>query len=139
MKRRLLLFGYPLAEILTAMAVAAQIGWTWTLVLLAIGIPIGWSITKRAGARILSEMQQTLTRGTLPPQGLSVLAGLLITIPGFLTDILGGVLLIPGVQRSVSTRWRLPGTGTVVQGVVIVHEESGGGPAEAEPPPLGSS
>lgn len=139
MKRRLLVFGYPLAEILTAMGVASLIGWTWTIVLLAVGIPIGWTITKRAGARVLTQMQESLTQGTMPAQGLSVLAGLLITIPGFLTDALGALLLIPPVQGWVRTRWRLPGEGTVIQGVIIVKEKNGGDPAGAEPPPLGSS
>ena len=38
------------------------------------------------------------------PNAVKLLAGILLIIPGFVTDCLGGLLLIPGVRRRLEAR-----------------------------------
>ena len=149
MRTRALILGYPLIELITAYAVAQAIGWGWTLVLLLVGLPIGFAIMRNAGAAAMVDMQQAAAAGTPVDQGrhgATMLGGLLIAIPGFWTDLIGLILIIPITQRPLRARaaaWldarmgtlRMPGLydarafrqpgfgGDVVQGTVIRVED----------------
>lgn len=124
MKIRYLLLAYPFVEVVAAIGVAQLIGWVWTAVLLAVGIPIGVTIVRVQARLAMVDVTDVVRRGQLPGIAVAggVIAGLLITIPGFVTDVLGGVLLIPAVRRMI---WRDRGiqgsrsAGTVIQGVVV--------------------
>lgn len=139
-KRRLVVFGYPLLEIITIVGVAQFIGWGWTILVLIAGIPIGFAIMSRAGRSAFSSMRDASRAGRLPDgtagtHALAFLAGALIAIPGLWTDLAGALLLVPAVQRRVSRRYgprvtaftttaggmRPPsfGTSDVIQGTVI--------------------
>jgi UPF0716 protein FxsA len=126
MKARWLVLAYPLVEIMAAFAVAQRIGWSWTIVLLLLGIPLGWMLTKRAGRQALVTATHVLRLGDMPAmRDLGALpAGLLIMVPGFVTDILGSMLLIPQVRKLL---WgnRIPApTGDVITGQIITrHDE----------------
>lgn len=143
-KRRLVVFGYPLLEILTIVGVAQLIGWGWTLLILIAGIPIGFAVMSRAGRSAFSSMREASRAGRLPDgtagaHALAFLAGALIAIPGLWTDLAGGLLLVPAVQRRVSRRYgprvtaftstaggmRPPsfGTSDVIRGTVINVED----------------
>ena len=69
MRTRALILGYPLIELITAYAVAQAIGWGWTLVLLLVGLPIGFAIMRNAGAAAMVDMQQAAAAGTPVDQG----------------------------------------------------------------------
>lgn len=148
---RALALGYPLVELVTAYLVAQWIGWGWTLLLLIIGMPIGIAIMRNTGTSAMADLQRSATTGEPIDQGrhaLTLLASLLITVPGFWTDLLGLLLLVPPVQhlmRRSAGAWmtarmgtlRMPGvydprgfTGDVVQGTVITVED-----LRDEPPP----
>ena len=91
-RSRLLLFGYPLLEVLTAYAVGVWIGWGWMLLLLLVGIPIGFAIMRNAGDAAMVDLQRAAQSGQEPDagrHGLAFLGGLLIMIPGFWTDLAG--------------------------------------------------
>lgn len=121
MKLRILLVAYPLAEIFAAYGVASVIGWPWTIAMLIAGIPIGWMITKRAGQGALREMTVLLRSGDVPTMrdlGL-VPAGLLIMVPGFVTDLIGAVLCVPQVRRAMWGRRMPRSAGLIIQGQVI--------------------
>ena len=145
-KARLVVFGYPLAEILLLWGIASVIGWGWALVGLFIGIPIGIALMRNAGASASAVMQVANSDPdkAVAKAGASVgqfFAGLLFVIPGYLTDIVGAALLIPGVRSVVGRRltrslgrqsWmtRMPGFpesgfpdgGDIIQGTVIVED-----------------
>ena len=109
MRWRFIFFGYPLLEILAAWAVAQLLGWGWTLLLLIAGIPIGVYVLRRAGSAAFTSVRQAANSGGLPPgeagsHSLTFIAGLLITIPGFCTDLLGLVLLIPPIKERLRRR-----------------------------------
>lgn len=98
LRRRLLVFGYPLAEILVFWGVATLIGWGWALLLLVLGVPAGWALVRNAGAEA--------ARGRGDRALVIGVSGVLLMIPGFLTDLVGLVLLLPPVHRALGTRLR---------------------------------
>ena len=109
MRWRLVFFGYPLLEIIAAWAVAQLLGWGWTLLLLIAGIPIGVYVMRRAGSAAFTSVRQAANSGGLPPgeagsHSLTFIAGLLITIPGFCTELLGLVLLVPPIKERLRRR-----------------------------------
>ena len=106
---RIAVFGYPLAELLAAMLVASWVGWGWTLLLVVAGIPAGMAVMRNAGQASFEAMRVAARTGTLPADSggshaLQFFAGLLIAVPGFLTDIVGLLLLLPPVQRVIGRR-----------------------------------
>lgn len=139
---RLLVFGYPLAELVVIWLMAMWIGWGWTLLLLVLGIPLGIGIMRNAGASALREAQEAIAQGRSmrPGPAVAFLGGLLVAIPGFLTDIVGLALVLPVTRRlaiSMGGGWlaaravalRVPGMrtpGDVIPGTVIRPEEPPG-------------
>lgn len=94
----------PLIEIGLFIAVGAQIGVLATLGLIVLSALLGASILRGQQAQAQSMMQGGLrvAPGTFLAQGaFRVLAGLLLLLPGFLTDALGLLLLIPPLQRMI--------------------------------------
>lgn len=150
---RLIVFGYPLAEILVLWGIASLIGWGWALLGLLAGIPIGLALMRNAGASAAATMQadpqraRELASATVGQFG----AGVLFVIPGYLTDLVGAALLLPGVRSAVG-RWmsrrfnqqawysRFPGSGEVIRGTVVIEDLRDEDPddgASGEPPQLG--
>jgi UPF0716 protein FxsA len=152
-RTRLLVFGYPLIEIATAYLVALWIGWGWMLLLLLIGFPVGFAIMRNAGdAAFRDAVQQPTPTAPSGRHAVTFLAGLLILIPGFWTDVLGLLLLLPPVQALVRRRgsaWidarttmvRMPGVrypgGDVIQGTVIHRDEPGSDEPPSDLPRIG--
>ncbi len=153
-RSRLLMFGYPLLEVATAYAVGMWLGWGWMLLLLLAGIPVGFAVMRNAGDAAMVDLQRAAQTGEEPDagkHGLAFLGGLLIMIPGFWTDLVGLLLVLPPTQRLLRARsraWlssrvmtvRMPGVhypgGDVIQGTVI-HTEPSRGPepgAQHDPP-----
>jgi UPF0716 protein FxsA len=67
---------------------------------------LGASLTRREGLKTWWRFQEKLTTGAFPNEelldGLTILvAGALLLTPGFLTDAIGFILLIPGSRRVV--------------------------------------
>lgn len=90
----------PIIEIYLIVQVDAAIGGWETLGLLILDSVIGAWLVRREGFSILARVQTALGRGELPTNelidGMLVLfAGALMLTPGFLTDGLGFVLLLP--------------------------------------------
>ncbi|KJK58913.1 FxsA family membrane protein [Saccharothrix sp. ST-888] len=95
----LLITAWLVLEIWLLTVVAGATGWFTVLILLIAGVFVGGSLIKRAGLKALSaaieqgrdpQSQQAQT-GT----SLTVLAGLLLILPGFLSDLIGLTLLLP--------------------------------------------
>jgi UPF0716 protein FxsA len=109
---RLLVILWPLAEILGLVVVAAAIGVGWTvLALVGTGV-LGILVIRVLGAASLAELQGALVRRE-PPTGALVrgacvlLAGMLLIVPGFLSDVVALLLLIPPLRTGLlGTLWR---------------------------------
>ncbi|KOV10827.1 hypothetical protein ADK60_36910 [Streptomyces sp. XY431] len=105
----LLLTAWLVLEIWLLVQVGSWLGGLTVVLLLIAGALIGGSLIKRAGARALSAaFEQTRDPRPEQPQtgtSLTVLAGLLLILPGFLSDGLALTLLFPPTRAL----WRAAG------------------------------
>jgi UPF0716 protein FxsA len=96
----LLLIGWPLAEVYVAIQIAEAIGVIWMLLLLVAGWPLGiWALRSRGGAA-WRRLGDAAALGRPPGRevldgALVLLGGLLLIVPGFITDAFGVFLLLP--------------------------------------------
>lgn len=103
----LLLIGAPLAEIVTFGLVVQSIGFWKAFLLVLLTSAAGLLIVRQQGFGLVSKISGMARDGRIPATGLSadlmtLVAGLLLLIPGFLTDILGLLLLIPFVRAALA-------------------------------------
>lgn len=96
----------PIIEIYVIIQVAQVIGGWETLALLIIESIIGGWLMKREGLAVLRRIQAQLERSQLPSRELVdgfliLFAGALMLTPGFVTDLLGYLLLIPPTRSIV--------------------------------------
>ncbi|MFD8809384.1 FxsA family membrane protein [Streptomyces sp. NPDC059597] len=101
-------------EIWLLVLVANAAGGLAVFLLLVAGFVAGAVVVKRAGRRAFRNLDEALRRGTAPSDGtapasgggngLLMLAGLLLMIPGLLSDVAGLLLLLPPVQTLVRRR-----------------------------------
>jgi len=107
-----LLVVVPLAELAVMVGMGQWIGVWPTIGLLFLVSLIGFMLVKHQGLgawrRIRSEIREGQVPGAAAVDGaLVLLAGLLLLVPGFITDALGLLLLVPavrGVIRRFGTR-----------------------------------
>jgi UPF0716 protein FxsA len=107
----LLLLVIPIAELYVIVQVADAVGFFETLVLL-IGISIGGAyLLKQQGLATWVRFQDALAHGEIPARhvtdgALILLGGALLLTPGFLTDIVGLVLLLPPTRAVIKSASR---------------------------------
>jgi UPF0716 protein FxsA len=95
----------PLAEIAVFVTVATQIGFGWALALVLLTTFAGAFMLRRAGRSRLAHFRVAVSgndvTGIEADTGglVTVLAGVLLFVPGFITDLIGLVLLIGPVRR----------------------------------------
>lgn len=102
----LLFFVVPLAELVVIFKVASVVGWLETAAILIVVSVAGAWLVRRAGFSVLRRLQSELAEGRVPTNsivdGLLILvAGALMLTPGFITDIVGILLLIPPMRIAV--------------------------------------
>jgi len=90
----------PLFDIYTLIQVGQVIGGWWTIALLIVSSVIGGWLIKREGARTFQALRTALATGKMPAReladaGLVLVAGTLMLTPGFVTDVLGLLLVLP--------------------------------------------
>jgi len=111
--RFLLLFfiGTPILEMIVLIKVGAMIGTIPTIALVVLTATIGVWLLKREGLATLTRLQQKMTQGELPGKELLegvmlIIGGALLLTPGFVTDAIGFVCLIPWLRQPVAA-WLL--------------------------------
>ena len=98
----------PLLELYVIIRVADGVGTLETIgLLIAVSVVGAWMV-RRSGLGVLAQIRDRLERGQLPAKelvdGLLILfAGALMLTPGFLTDAVGLLLLIPPTRLVVRT------------------------------------
>lgn len=102
----LLLVVVPFIEIYALVQVAHAIGWGAALLLMLLVSVVGGWLVKREGISVWRRLQDQLRRGESPGRevldGILVLAaGALLLVPGFVTDTIGLLLLVPPVRAVV--------------------------------------
>ncbi|WP_113632117.1 FxsA family protein [Pectobacterium peruviense] len=105
----LLIFLLAYIEISLFIQVAEVMGVAMTLLLVVFTSCLGVSLVRNQGMKTLVQMQQKMAAGESPAAEMVksvslVLAGFLLLIPGFLTDFLGLLLLLPPVQKSLTLK-----------------------------------
>lgn len=98
----------PLLELWVIVGAAHAFGVPQTLLVLVLISLAGAYLVKWAGLGVLMRMQKTVRRGGVPTREVAdgflvLLAGALLLVPGFLTDIMALGLLFPP-SRSVARR-----------------------------------
>ncbi len=109
---RVLPIALPLAEIFVLIAVADQIGIGWTLLALLGSAVAGIVVIRVLGAASLAQLREALARRE-PPAGplfrgaCVLIAGMLLIVPGFISDVFALLLLIPPTRAVlVGAVWR---------------------------------
>jgi UPF0716 protein FxsA len=100
------LIGVPLIEIALFIQVGGWIGLAPTLALVVLTAVIGAWMLRYQGISVLMRAQRQLSDGSLPVvevfEGLClVVAGALLLTPGFFTDTIGALLLVPALRRTL--------------------------------------
>jgi UPF0716 protein FxsA len=90
----------PVLEIFVIVQLVGAIGGWWTLAALLATTALGGWIVRREGLRAWGVLQEAVQRGTPPEQELSgtalVLAGgMLLVAPGFVSDVIGLLFVLP--------------------------------------------
>ncbi len=96
----------PVAEVWTAIQVAHHIGWLATIALMILISACGPSLVRRQGTGVWRRARRRLEHGEVPGREaidgvLLLIAGGLLTFPGFITGVLGLLLLLPPIRRLV--------------------------------------
>ena len=111
------LLALPLAEIAVFIAVGSQIGVGWTLLLIVVATIGGIALVRRQSFSTLQSARAEARSGRVPERqivhgAMIVLAGLLLILPGFITDVFGLLLLLPPVRDGL---WQALRSRVVVQ------------------------
>ena len=102
----LLFFVGSVAELFVLVKVGEAIGVLDTIGLLILSSLVGSWLMKREGLGVLRRIQATVAAGRVPGKELAdamliLLGGALMVAPGFITDIIGMLLLVPPVRAGV--------------------------------------
>ncbi|PLR36371.1 membrane protein FxsA [Chimaeribacter californicus] len=105
----LVIFLLVYIEISLFIQVAHVLGVFMTLLLVIFTSGVGVSLVRNEGMKTFMQMQQKLAQGESPAAEMVksvslVLAGFLLLLPGFFTDFLGLLLLLPPVQKRLTLK-----------------------------------
>jgi len=100
----LLLLLFPVLELFVLVKVGMSIGFLATFLLVVAGSMLGVFIVRVAGLATAMSARESLARGELPAQqmmdGLMMtVGGGLLVLPGFISDVLGLICLLPFTRR----------------------------------------
>lgn len=122
----------PIAEVWVVTSIGGLLGLWPTLALLVVSAVVGAWLTRREGAKAWNALVNAIGTGQLPTGRLAdaalvLVGGILLMLPGFLTDLLGLVMILP-FTRPLIRRFlafvlarRVAATGT---GPVIIRGET---------------
>jgi UPF0716 protein FxsA len=136
----------PLAELYVILQVGDAIGVVWTILLLAADSVLGAALLRSQGRAVWRRFNEALATGRMPHREvqdgvLVIFGGAFLITPGFLTDVIGLLLLLPPTRALI----RHFGMRAVRRRMELRIAAAGAGPApgfdvegsatEYEPPP----
>ena len=100
----LFIIAIPAADIGLLLLFGKAIGFWPTLLLILLTGVIGAYLAKREGLQTIRKVQEQLSRGQLPGDALLdgiciVIGGCFLLTPGFITDIVGFLMLFPPTRK----------------------------------------
>ncbi|GIT86301.1 FxsA family protein [Roseobacter sp. OBYS 0001] len=95
----------PLLEIALFIQIGGAIGLGWTLATVVVSAVLGTFLVRNQGALALGQVKSSFNQMQDPTEPLAhgamiLFSGALLLTPGFFTDTIGFLLLIPGVRAS---------------------------------------
>ncbi|MCM2281190.1 MAG: FxsA family protein [Bdellovibrionaceae bacterium] len=122
----------PALEIYLLVKVGGQIGALNTLGLLILMGLIGSAIVRSQGRTLMMQAQTALSRGELPAGSvmhglLVIVGGVLMVTPGFFTDVLGFLFVLPGPRHVIVALFQRYLARQLRMGRVHVFGSAGGG------------
>lgn len=106
----LLFVGVPLIELYFLIQVGSEIGALPTIGLSIFTALLGGALVRIQGFSVLMRVRDAMARNQVPALemldgALLLVAGLVLLLPGFFTDILGFLLLVPVLRRLLMSRF----------------------------------
>ncbi len=128
----------PAIELYFLIQVGSVIGALPTILLTIFTAVLGAYLMRNQGLMTLQQMQVQLAQGIRPEQTLIegvmiLLGGMLLLVPGLITDALGFALLIPPVRKKLAARMlsnmpQAPESTVIIEGEVITREQTDSDP-----------
>ena len=102
----------PLMEILLLIEIGSRIGTLNTIFIIILTGILGGSMMRHQGFTIIRNIQEDLSQGRMPTGelingALVLVGGILLLTPGFFTDAVGFVLLIPATRGFIRKKIQL--------------------------------
>ncbi len=129
----LTLLALPLAELAVFIAVATAIGFVWTLGLLLASSLVGALVLRHAGGNHIARVRMAMSQGlgqsgftalqTDGTGGLVLLGGILLLIPGFITDFVGLSMLVVPLWRALNVALGRKAAAGRTEGVIDLEPE----------------
>ena len=96
----------PIIEIYLLIEVGSRIGALWTVTLVLATAVIGVNLLRYQGIATLGRAQRSMSQGAMPAmemmEGICLaVGGALLITPGFMTDSIGFICLIPATRRAL--------------------------------------
>ena len=109
----------PLIEIYLFIEIGSVIGALQTILLIVVTAVIGVALLRHQGVSTMRKVQTQMQHGELPAVGMLegmmlFFAGALLLTPGFFTDAIGFLILIPPLRKALAL-WFLERSGTIVK------------------------
>ncbi len=100
----------PLIEIAILIQIGQVIGAAWTILLVIVTAAIGAGLFRQQGLSTLSRVQTQLDNGHLPAieliEGVMLLvSGAMLLTPGFFTDVIGFLILVPQIRQRLASKF----------------------------------
>ncbi len=100
------LISIPAIEIYLFISVGGAVGAGTTVLLTVLTAAIGLFLVRAQGLAVMRRAQTSIDRGEMPVQeaihGIALFfAGIMLIIPGFFTDTIGALLLIPFIRQGL--------------------------------------
>ena len=135
-----LILGLPLIEISLFVTVGAWLG-LWLTLAIVIGTAVfGIWLIRSQGERAQRDLKVALQTRSNPAQALAldvltVVAGALLVLPGFFTDVCGILLLLPPVRHAVMRHAERRAKAAVATHLYAAAKAAASGKAQARPKP----
>lgn len=104
----LLFIGIPMLELSVLIDVGTEIGVFGVVALTILTAVIGLALVRQQGLKVMQDMQMTAQSGQ--PVGAALVhgffiavAGILLFLPGFITDAVGALFLVPPIRSLLGT------------------------------------
>ena len=102
----LLFIAIPLIELYFIIVVGEAIGAFWTVMLVILTAVVGVTLLRLQGMSTLMRAQRNMSQGQIPAmemmEGIALaVAGVLLITPGFITDFIGFLCLVPASRRAI--------------------------------------